>query len=135
MAEETSKEKEVVEGKKVEGKKKASSKSSKAGIGLEPNVINMLAYLLAPLSGIVFLITEKETSHWKKVRMHVLQSIALSLAAYVVLGILSFVPFIGCLTPILGLGLFVYIIYLAVQVYQGEDVTIPVITDMVKDMK
>jgi len=48
-----------------------------------------------------------------------------SVVGYVISAVLSAVV-VGCFT---GLALLVYIIYLAVQSYQGKWVTIPVVTD------
>jgi len=59
------------------------------------------------------------------IKYNAIQALALSIVGYVISAVLSAVV-IGCFT---GLALLVYIIYLAIQSYQGKWVTVPVVTD------
>jgi uncharacterized membrane protein len=90
------------------------------GLGLPPKTAAALAYVLGWLTGIIFLLIEKD----KFVRFHAMQSIIV----FGGLTILSFVPVIGwILTPfimIVGLLLWLLLIYKA---YQGEEFKLPVI--------
>lgn len=105
--------------------------------GLEPNVAGALAYLLGPITGILFLILEKR-DHF--VRFHAAQSIGISVALiafWVVFGIvstvLSSIPLLGWIAAIAffvlsfplglaGLALWVYLMYRA---WQGDEWEIP----------
>ncbi len=63
------------------------------------------------------------------VKYHAVQSLALNVIAGVISGILSVVV-IGCFV---FLAWNIYLIYLAIQAYQGEWVEIPFITDFCKN--
>jgi uncharacterized membrane protein len=100
-----------------------SDEKGKTSIGLEQNIAGLLCYVLGWLTGLVFLILEKEN---KFVRFHALQSIATFGALTVVIIILNFIPFIGWilawLVNILGLVLW---IILMVKAYQGQTYKLP----------
>lgn len=102
--------------------------------GLAPNVAGALSYLLGPVTGVLFLVLEKES---RFVRFHAAQSIGVTVVAVVanialaVLGtILGFLPIIGWLVSIAlslvvmlaGFGLWLYLMYRA---YQGDEWEVP----------
>ena len=95
----------------------------KTSTGLNENVAGLLCYVLGWISGIVFILIEKENSF---VRFHAVQSIAvfgvLTLASIV----LAWVPIIGgvlsWLVSVLGLILW---IVLMVKAYQGARYKLP----------
>jgi uncharacterized membrane protein len=107
-----------------------------ASTGLAPNLAGALAYLFAPLTGILFLVLEKE--NWF-VRFHAAQSIVFGVARIVVwvaltiLGmILGVIPVIGWILSILlsfgfGLGCFALWLYLMFQAFQGREWEVPVL--------
>jgi len=96
---------------------------AKTSTGLEENVAGLLSYLLGWITGIIFLILEKDN---KFVRFHAMQSI-------VVFGILTIAQFILRWIPIIGwiLGILISIlafilwIILMVKAYQGEKYKLP----------
>ncbi len=92
---------------------------AKTSTGLAENVAGLLCYVLGWISGLVFLLIEKDN---KFVRFHSRQSIIvfgiLSLASI----ILSWVPFVGWLIWVLGLVLW---IVLMVKAFQGELYKLP----------
>ena len=100
----------------------------KTSSGIQPNVAGLLAYVLALVTGIIFLVIEKES---KFVRFHAIQSIGLSVGLTVVSIVLSVLPVIG-----IALGLLVNLAGLAlwivcmVKAYQGELFRVPVIGDV-----
>ncbi len=103
--------------------------------GLDTNVASMLAYLLMWVSGLVLFLIEKED---REVRFHAAQSVivwgALT-ALWIVVGIVSFVPFLGVLLVILalllfGLGGLLLWIFMLVQAYQGRHVKLPIAGDL-----
>ncbi|MFN2283919.1 MAG: DUF4870 domain-containing protein [Anaerolineae bacterium] len=87
----------------------------------------LLSWILAPIVPIIVLLLED-----KKVRPFIkynaVQALVVSVVGYIVSSVLSFI-IIGCFV---GVAVLVYIIYLAIQSYQGKWVTIPVVTDFCK---
>jgi uncharacterized membrane protein len=106
------------------------------GTGLAPNVAGALAYFLGPITGILFLVIEKQSAF---VRFHAAQSIAVSVAwviLWVVMAVLStvlaVVPIIGLLISlvlylVIGLGAFILWLALMFRAYQGAEWELPVI--------
>jgi len=95
----------------------------KTSTGLEANVAGLLCYVLGWISGLVFILIEKEN---KFVRFHAMQSIivfgALTLASIV----LGWIPLLGQVLSLLlsVLGLVLWIV-LMVKAYQGEKYKLP----------
>ncbi len=100
--------------------------------GLPQNMAGALAYLLGPITGILFLVVEKEN---RFVRFHAMQSTIMCIAWIIVsygLRLFLYVPLIGWIVGILislvlGLGGFLLWIYLMWQAFQGNEFEIPVI--------
>ena len=99
--------------------------------GLEPNLAGLLCYLLGLITGIVFLIIEKEN---RFVRFHAFQSLAVFGALFVLSLIAGFIPVIGTLVSILlaPVGLILWIL-LMVKAYQGERYKIPLAGDWAEE--
>jgi uncharacterized membrane protein len=104
--------------------------SSDTGTGLEPNVAGALCYLLGLITGVLFLVLEKDKP---VVRFHAFQSIGVSVAwvaLSIVTSIIGVVPFIGWIVGALmglvlalaGLILWVYLMYTA---FSGKQVELP----------
>ncbi len=93
----------------------------------------LLSYLLTPLIPIIILLMEDKKSR-PFIKAHYMQALVLGVVLIIadtVLGfILSFVLFLGCLIPLAHLAL---VIYYAIKANHGEYITIPVITDFVKN--
>jgi uncharacterized membrane protein len=119
------------------------SQSGSGSTGLAPNVAGALAYLFAPLGGVVMYLLEGEDNF---VRFHALQGIAFGVALFAVwigIFVLNFVlgfvlgdiPFIGFLvglvslliTPIVALGMFGVWAFLTYKAYKGERFQLPVL--------
>lgn len=102
--------------------------TAKTSTGMQANVEALLAYLVGFVTGIVFMIIEKEN---KFVRFHAMQSIFLSGGLFVAHIILGFIPYVGWIISILLslLGLVLWII-LMLKAYQGELYKLPVIGDI-----
>ncbi|MFC1955005.1 DUF4870 domain-containing protein [Chloroflexota bacterium] len=92
--------------------------TNKTGSGLQENVAGLLCYVLGWITGIIFLLIEKDN---KFVRFHAVQSIVV-FGAYTVLAIiLNYIPFIGwILGMLLGIAAFILWIVLMVKAYQGQ---------------
>jgi uncharacterized membrane protein len=104
-----------------------------AGGGLTPNLAGALAYLLGPITGILFLVTEKTNSF---VRFHAMQSTVLGVAwiiFWIGLSIVtSVVPVLGwivglLLSVVLGIGGFILWLLLIWNAYQGKEWQLPVV--------
>jgi len=87
----------------------------------------LLAYILSPLVPIILLLMEDKKDR-PFIKAHNMQALVLGLISVVIGTLLGWLVFPLCL----NLGIFIYAIYLGIQAYQGQLVTIPVITDFVK---
>jgi uncharacterized membrane protein len=102
---------------------------AKTSVGLEENVAGLLCYVLGWVSGLVFILIEKEN---KFVRYHAMQSIFVFGAFTVIQIVLSFfmwIPYIGIIFSILsgliGLLAFILWIVLMVKAFQGQKYKLP----------
>ncbi len=86
-----------------------------------------LAYVFSPLIPILLLLMEEKKKR-PFVRYHAYQSLALGIAVWVLVVILSFIPVIGCITPLI----WILMLYFAYKAYQGETFSIPFITEFIK---
>ena len=111
------------------------SSTTATSTGLAPNVAGALAYVLGPITGIVFLVLEKEN---RFVRFHAAQSIAvgivliaLSIALSILSTVLAFIPVLGwilglLLALVLGFGSFVLWLLLMWRAWQGREWETPI---------
>ena len=116
-------------------RKQEPNYSTSTSTGIEPNVAAALAYILGLITGILFLVLEKENRY---VRFHAAQSIAvsvilivISVGVSIVSGVLAFIPILGWLVVFLltvGLGLATFVLWLMLmwKAYQGEEWELPV---------
>jgi len=105
--------------------------------GLEPNIAGALSYLFTWLTGLIFLLIEKED---KFVRFHAVQAIGLGIAwivAWILLTVISAIlpGILGTLVGILGwlavgLGGLVVWLFMMFKAYQGQMVKLPIIGDI-----
>jgi uncharacterized membrane protein len=112
-----------------------SASSGTTSTGLAPNVAGALSYLLSFITGIIFLVLEKEN---RFVRFHAAQSITVSVLlvlVYTGLTILSVVlgviPVIGwviglLLTFVVGVGSVILWLLLMFRAFQGREWRVPV---------
>ncbi len=90
----------------------------KSSTGLDENIAGLLCYVLGWVSGIVFLILERES---KFVKFHAVQSIIIFGALSVLNGLLGWIPVLGLIVGIIsGILAFVLWILLMVKASQGE---------------
>ena len=87
----------------------------------------LLSWIFAPLVPIIVLLLDDKKAR-PFIKYNAVQALVLSVAGYVISSVLSFI-IIGCF---IGIAVLVYVIYLAIQSYQGNWVTIPVVTDFCK---
>jgi len=102
-----------------------SEAGGKTSTGLQPNVAGLLCYLFMWVTGLIFLLIEKENQF---VRFHAIQSIALNVVLWVLYVILWFIPIIGWIINIfLAIGIFILWIVCMYKAYKGEKFKLPVI--------
>lgn len=98
---------------------------------MDENVASLLTYVLGLVTGILFLVIEKDS---KLVRFHAFQSILIS-AVFIILNmILGFVPIIGWLISLL-LSPVAFILWLVLlyQAFQGKWFKLPLIGDYAEE--
>jgi uncharacterized membrane protein len=112
------------------------SSAVKSSTGLASNIGGLLAYILGPITGVLFLVLEKED---RFVRFHAMQSvvvgvalIAVSIAFSIFSSVLAFIPVLGWIVALVaGLGLAVVSfglwILLMVRAFQGREWQVPLV--------
>ena len=91
----------------------------KTSTGLDENIAGLLCYVGWWVSGLIFVLIEQEN---KFVRFHAMQSIIVFGITSIAIAILSWIPVIGWIIPLLGL---VFWIVLMVKAYQGTKYKLP----------
>jgi len=95
----------------------------KSSTGLDANVAGLLCYVLGWISGLVFILIEKDS---KFVRFHAIQSIIVFGTITIVSIVLGWIPFIGTvLSGLLGLLALVLWIILMIKAYQKSMFKLP----------
>lgn len=111
--------------------KKGEASLEKSTTGMQPNLAAALSYFVWFITGIIFLVMEKENVH---VRFHAMQSIFASIALILINTVLSFIPILGWLLMLLIAPVtFVLWVFLMYKAYQGETFKLPIIGDMAMD--
>ncbi len=102
----------------------------KSSTGLNANVAGLLCYLAWWVSGLVFILIEKDS---KFVRFHALQSIYVFGPITVASIILGWIPILSfVLSPLVWLLGIVLWIVLMIKAYQGEMFKLPWVGDLVE---
>jgi len=111
-----------------------ASANGPTSTGIPANVAGALAYVLGPITGIIFYVLEKDN---RFVRFHAAQSIVVSIAMFIisfVLGMLGLVigavPLIGWLVAMLlsfGVSIVSFVLWLLLmwQAFQGKEWEVP----------
>ncbi len=98
--------------------------SSKTSTGIQQNLAGLLCYVAWWVTGIVFLVLEKDN---KFIRFHAVQSIVAFGAVTVVEIILALIPFVGwVLSWIVSIAAFILWLLLMYRAYQGKTWKLPV---------
>ena len=105
-----------------------SEMAEKTSTGMKPNVAGALCYLFGWVTGLIFLLIEKES---KFVRFHAIQSIATYVVLFVIYLILWFIPIIGWIINIfVAIAMFILWILLMYKAYQGKKFKLPIVGDI-----
>jgi len=105
--------------------------SEKTQIGLAPSVEAALSYVLGGVTGLIFLLVEKED---RFVRFHAMQSLITSGAITIAQIFLGYIPYASILRLLLSpLSLALWIV-LMVKAYQGERCKLPLTGDVAESL-
>lgn len=108
-----------------------NNKDTGSSTSLAPNIAAMLTYVLGFITGIIFIIIEKEN---KFVRFHAMQSIIISASLLILSIVLGFVPIIGWLISLLITPFtFVLWVVLIYKAYNNEWFELPVIGKIARE--
>jgi uncharacterized membrane protein len=102
----------------------------RSSIGLDENVAGFLCYLFGFVTGIVFLVVEKES---RFVKFHARQSTITFLGLFIISMIIGWIPIIGLLVyPIWILSLILWLI-LMIKALRGERYSLPIVGKMAEE--
>lgn len=107
-------------------------KMTKTSIGLEENIAGALCYVLTWVTGIIFIIVEKENEF---VRFHAMQSIVTFLPLTVIGWALSImIPFGGVvISGLISILTVILWLVLMLKAFQGEKFKLPVVGDIAEN--
>lgn len=96
----------------------------KTSLGSDENTTSTLCYTFGWISGLIFMILEKEN---KAVRFHAWQAFLLFFPLQVIMVLFVLIPFLGWffLLPPLSLGYILLWIGMIVSAYQGKKIVLP----------
>ena len=103
--------------------------TEKTSIGMDANMAAALSYLVGFVTGVIFLLVEKEN---KFVRFHAMQSTILFAGIVAIDILLQLVPILGALVVIFVVIPASAILWLLLmfKAYQGEEFRLPLVGDM-----
>jgi len=143
MENENKEQQEIVPTEEVEPEAVEPEETITGDNGLNPNLAGLLTYLAGFITGIIFLLIEREN---RFVRYHAWQSILVSICVavvWVMIGIadfiLAYIPILGWLIGLLltaGFSLLTFIAWIVLMVfaYQGKETNIPVIGNYARNL-
>lgn len=106
----------------------SASKSSGSNVA-DDKILYIFAYFLTFISGIICLVIAPNN---KRLRLHSFQAIILGVIMIIVAVIGAVTFFFGFIFSLINLLIWLYGLYVGYKAYMGEDMTIPVVTDLAK---
>lgn len=97
--------------------------AAKSATGLPKNTSGALAYVLGPVTGVIFLVIEKDPF----VRFHAMQSIVVFGALFVLQWVFGFTVILLPLVPLVSILSFVLWLFLIYKAWQGDEWEVPVL--------
>lgn len=100
----------------------------KTSTGLDPNVAGFLSYLFGAISGVIFLLVEKEN---KFVKFHAMQSILVFVFLFILNFVLGFIPVLGWIGNLILVPVSLILwIFLMIKAYKGEWYHLPIVGEI-----
>lgn len=93
------------------------------GTGLKKNTAGALAYVLGPITGIIFLILEKDPY----VKFHAMQSIVVFVVLFVLQWVLGLTIILLVLVPLVGILAFVLWLMCIYKAWMGVEWEVPIL--------
>lgn len=106
------------------------AEKTKSGTGLNKNTAAALSYVLGPVTGIIFLVIEKDPY----VKFHAMQSTVVFLGLFALQWILGLTIVLIVLIPLVSVVSFVLWVLLIYKAYKGEKWEVPVLGKFAKQM-
>ena len=105
--------------------------NKKTALGIDENIEAVLCYVVGWITGIVFLVLEKDN---KYVRFHAMQSLVAFLALFIMSMVISLIPILGGIISLLINLLMVFIwLLMMYKAYQGEKYKLPYAGDFAEE--
>lgn len=102
--------------------REVSNLAAKSGTGLNKNTAAALSYVLGPITGVIFLVIEKD----KFVRFHAMQSIVTFVGLFILQWVLALTIILLILVPLVSILAFVLWLLLIYKAWQGDEWEVPV---------
>jgi len=97
--------------------------AEKSGTGLSKNTSGALAYVLGPVTGVIFLVLEKDPF----VRFHAMQSVVVFLVLFVLQWVFGITIVLLPLVPLISILAFILWLLLIYKAWQGDEWEVPVL--------
>jgi uncharacterized membrane protein len=98
--------------------------------GLKKTTAGALAYVLGPITGVLFLVIDKDPF----VRFHAMQSIVVFVTLFVLQWVLGITIILFPLSALIGIVSFVLWLILIYKAWQGEEYQVPVLGKIAKNL-
>lgn len=102
--------------------------AEKTGLGLPKNTAGALSYVLGPITGVVFLLIEKDPY----VKFHAMQSIVVFVTLFILQWVLAFTVILIPLVPFVTILSFVLWLLLIYKAWQGTEWEVPLVGKYVR---
>jgi uncharacterized membrane protein len=97
--------------------------AAKTGTGLNKNTAGALSYVLGPITGVIFLLLEKDPF----VRFHAMQSIVVFLGLFILQWVFGLTIILLPLVPFLSIVGFILWLLLIYKAWQGDEWEVPLV--------
>ena len=97
--------------------------AASSGTGLPKNTAAALSYVLGPITGVIFLVLEKDPF----VRFHAMQSVVVFVVLFVLQWVLGLTIILLPMVPLISVLGFVLWLLLIYKAWQGEEWEVPVL--------
>jgi len=104
--------------------------AAKSATGLGKNTAAALAYVLGPITGVIFLVLEKDPF----VRFHSMQSIVVFVVLFALQWIFGLTIVLLPLVPLISILVFILWLLLIYKAWQGEEWEVPVLGSYVRKL-